>query len=179
MAYALVTGGVIQAVRYPGRWEIKLSDGARLSPPEDGWTPQLAALCGFVPIVEVARPADTPTHTHDRTVALLVGVPTEVWTQRAKTAGELAADTQQANRATIDAQFLAYIAGADTAIANMQAVIDSPQPSFVNLAQALTQMQALTTAVKQVATTEREHIKKTVALARYVSNNLDSLAGTT
>mgnify|MGYP000691666206 CR=1 FL=1 len=98
MSYALVTDGILTAVRNPGRTETKLSDGRPLSPPDTGWSDELAALCGFVPIVEVTRPADTSTKTTDRTVTLVAGVPTVVWVQRDKSADELASDVQGTSR---------------------------------------------------------------------------------
>jgi hypothetical protein len=64
---------------------------------------QLAAL-GILPVVEVERPADTDTHTIERSIELVVGVPTVVWTQRAWTVDELAARTAAANETTIRAE---------------------------------------------------------------------------
>jgi hypothetical protein len=61
---------------------------------------QLAAL-GILPVVDVERPADTDTHTFERSIELVAGVPTVVWTQRAWTADELAARTRQANAETL------------------------------------------------------------------------------
>jgi len=77
--------------RNPGRVETKLSDGARLSAPDGRWTDELAALCGFVRIVDTVRPADTDTHTHERTVEVIDGTPTVVWTERAWTEEEVQA----------------------------------------------------------------------------------------
>lgn len=54
--------------RHPGRLEAKLSDGYRIGPPDTGWTPELAATCGFVAVTPTTRPADTATHTTDRTI---------------------------------------------------------------------------------------------------------------
>lgn len=90
--------------RSPGRLETKLSDGAKLGPPETGWTDALAALCGFVQVAETSRPANTATDTFDRTVTLVGGVPTVVWVQRPWTADELTARTGETNSATIKAQ---------------------------------------------------------------------------
>jgi hypothetical protein len=90
--------------RSPRGLETKLSDGALLGAPDTGWTPELAALCGFVQIATVARPADTPTTTHTRSVALVAGTPTEVWTARPKTAAELLADAATATQTTIETQ---------------------------------------------------------------------------
>lgn len=75
--------------RSPGRLETKLSDGATLGPPETGWTAELAALCGFAPVVQTPRPEDTDDTTYDRSLAVVDGVPQVVWTARAKTADEI------------------------------------------------------------------------------------------
>jgi hypothetical protein len=64
---------------------------------------QLAAL-GILPVVDVDQPADTDTHTFERSIELVAGVPTVVWTQRAWTADELAARTAAANETTIRAE---------------------------------------------------------------------------
>lgn len=90
MSYALVDNGTIVAVRHPGRTEPKLSDGRPLGAPNGIWTDELAALCGFVPIVETDRPADTDTHTTDRTVEMVNGAPSVVWVSRPKTDDEKA-----------------------------------------------------------------------------------------
>jgi hypothetical protein len=103
--------------RSPGRLETKLSDGKQLGPPDTGWDDTLAALCGFVPIIDTARPADTASVTYDRSIGLPAGLPTVVWTQRPKTAGELAADTAQTVRADIESRVNAYLAAADTFLA--------------------------------------------------------------
>lgn len=109
MAYALVVGGTIQAVRNPGRVETIIGgvDAGRLlsAPPETGWTDALAARVGFLPITEVAKPADDSTHTYDSSVSLNAGVPTRTWTQRLKTQAELDADTETVNQADVRAKF--------------------------------------------------------------------------
>jgi hypothetical protein len=121
--------------RHPGRLETKLSDGAQLGPPDwIGWTPELAALCGFVTITHAARPDDTATDTHDRSVELVDGTPTVVWTSREWTLDELAARAAQANDATIRARV------ADALDANRSFLaVESPTN-----AQTLAQVKALT-----------------------------------
>lgn len=89
MNYALVLDGQIVDVRQPGRTETKIVDGRPLGAPEGRWTPELAALCGFVPIVESVRPGDTDTTTSDRSVLLVEGVPTSSWVVRSKTVEEM------------------------------------------------------------------------------------------
>jgi hypothetical protein len=44
--------------------------------------------CGWFEVVDAVRPADTDTHTHDRTVVLVNGTPTVQWVQREWTADE-------------------------------------------------------------------------------------------
>lgn len=69
----------------------RLSDGAWLCPPDGQWTTPQAESCGWHAVVDTPRPDDTPTTTHDRTIDLVGGVPTVVWTERALTAQEVAA----------------------------------------------------------------------------------------
>ena len=90
--------------RGPGRLETKLSDGRLLGPPETGWTVELAALCGFVVVAETAQPAETTTHTSDRSLTFPAGVPTVTWTTRPKTQAELDAVTANTTAATITTQ---------------------------------------------------------------------------
>lgn len=140
MAYALVINGTIQALRGPGRLETKLGDGAKLGPPDTGWTPELAALCGFLPVVETVKPAPSgPDRTHDRSVSLAAGVPTVTWTERAMTAQEIADRDAAAAEAASDL----------TARNQLRALLRSPPPA--NLAQAQTQVEGLKTAVRHLA----------------------------
>ena len=88
--------------RGPGRLETKLSDGASLGPPDTGWTPELAALCGFVVVVETVAPVATAAQVVESAVTLPGGVPTRTWSVRAKTPDEVDADTREANRSTIE-----------------------------------------------------------------------------
>ena len=45
--------------------------------------------CGWYEVTEVSKPADTDTTTHDRSIELVDGTPTVVWTERDKTEDEL------------------------------------------------------------------------------------------
>jgi hypothetical protein len=78
---------------------------------------QLAAI-GILPVVNVAQPADTATHTTERSVELVAGVPTVVWTQRAWTADELAARTAAANNTAMRAEV-------DQALADLRLITGS------------------------------------------------------
>lgn len=94
----------------------------------------LQQACGYFPVTDVPRPADTATDTFDRSVQLVNGTPTVVWTQRPMTADELANSTAQTNRTTIQQQ-------AKNALANNRTFLGIATP---NNAQALAQIQALT-----------------------------------
>ena len=91
MTYALVTADHVDAIGNLPTGARRLDTGAWVTPPAGGWTPDLAAACGWHEVTETPRPADTATHTHDRTLTLAGGVPTVTWVQREWTAGEVAA----------------------------------------------------------------------------------------
>lgn len=135
--------------RSPGRLETKLSDGKLLGPPDTGWTPTLAALCGFVPVVTTARPSDTASVTYDRSITLPGGIPTETWTQRPKTQAELDADTAATVRADIESRVTAYIGAADTFLA-----LGAPTN-----AQVLTQVQRNTRAIVGILRQARQALQ--------------------
>lgn len=80
---------------------------------------QLQEACGWFPVVDTPRPADTPTETTDRSIELVAGQPTVVWTPRLWTADELTARQQDANRTTIDTAIT-------NAITELQQIIDGP-----------------------------------------------------
>lgn len=97
MAYALVDNGQIESVggmptaarrQDTGEWVLALRDAPVSFQHATGW----------FEIVDTVRPDDTPTTTHDRTVELVAGTPTVVWTERDKTAAEIQAETDEADR---------------------------------------------------------------------------------
>lgn len=87
MAYARIIGDDVAEMPVPssarrldtGEWVLGLPDAPDA----------LKAACGFKPVTETPRPADTPTDTFDRTITLLAGTPTVAWAQRPKTEMEL------------------------------------------------------------------------------------------
>lgn len=132
--YAQVTDSTVTTVQ--GRLP---SSARRLDTQE--WVMGLAAApvelqhaCGWYAVVDVARPANTATDTYDRSITLQAGVPTVTWTARPKTAAELAADTQNANRATVQTQ-------AANALANNRTFVALASPTN---AQVVAQVKALT-----------------------------------
>ena len=55
--------------------------------------PAVLASRGILEILEVPKPDDTATTTHDKSIELVSGIPTEVWTERPMTAAEIEAAT--------------------------------------------------------------------------------------
>ena len=141
-------------VRHPGRLETKLSDGALLGPPDTGWTPELAALVGFVTVVETAAPAVTTSQVAESAVTLPDGIPTRTWTVRPKTPAELAADTATANGVTVRTR-------AELGLATNSTFLAVASPSN---AQTVAQVKALT---RQVS-----------GLIRLTLGKLDDITGT-
>lgn len=131
--YALVVANAIQSVGgLPAsarrldtqEWVMGLADA----------DPTFQQACGYYPVTDTARPSDTATDTFDRSVQLVAGVPTVVWTQRPMTAPELANVTANTNRTTIQTQ-------AATALANNRTYLALASPTN---AQTLAQVKALT-----------------------------------
>jgi hypothetical protein len=125
---------------------------------------QLAAI-GILPVVDVERPADTDTHTFERSVELVAGVPTEVWTPRAWTVDELAARTRAANAAALtDLQVL------QAKIAEIKSFLTDPDIDVaLNIANAtpLTTQQ-LNRALKSIIRQLRRSANLDVRAFRYV-----------
>lgn len=96
MSYALIVEGVI------------VSEGAY--PGDEALPAAEKQAAGYWEVVSAARPPDTASVTYTRALALVGGIPTESWVQRAKTAAELERDTQAANEATIRAAMVAAVA---------------------------------------------------------------------
>ncbi len=114
----------------------------------------LQRACGWYLVVEVARPADTPTHTYDRTLTLPAGIPTVTWVQRLKVQAEIDAATADTNNTTLRQQ-------AETAITNNIDYLAIVGPTN---AQVVAQVRALT-----------RHVD---GIIRLVIGKLDSTNGT-
>ena len=97
-----------------GQWVLGLRDA-----PVD-----IQQACGWFTVTDVARPADTDTTTNDRSLELVNGTPTVVWTSRAWTAEELTARQADTNRTTIDQAI-------SDALAELQTLIDAPAVATV------------------------------------------------
>jgi hypothetical protein len=68
------------------------------------WEAEIIAPHGWASIVETPRPPDTDTTTHDYSVELVDGAPTEVWTARPWTAEELSANESSENVSQMTAE---------------------------------------------------------------------------
>lgn len=77
--------------RAPRPGERRVDTGGWITPPGGVWSADDLAACGFAEIVATERPADTDTHTSDRSVRIEAGQPVETWTVRPWTEAELAA----------------------------------------------------------------------------------------
>lgn len=169
MMYAQVTDATITAIsgRLPSaarrldtrEWVMGLPD----APVE------LQQACGWFEVLDVARPADTDTHTHDQSVELIDGTPTMVWTQRAWTPDELAANTAAANEQTLRSDPQIQIDALETALAALTAIRQRTN-NEINANPAA----ALKDALQEVLTVTRRVIR----LARLQLGALDSTSGT-
>jgi len=113
MIYALVRNSRIEQVGPPRLW----FDGSRWWDfrPQD---PQTYAAAGWLPVTDVAKPANTATDTYDRSVILVDDIPTVTWTIRPWTAEELTSQTESVNDATISTNLQADLTA-------LQAIIDT------------------------------------------------------
>ena len=151
-AHIATDGTIGQVGRLPALW----FDGTRWhdwrGDPET-WATQPADF-GWLPVVEVPRPADTAETTSDPAPpALADGVPVQQWTIRPWTPDELAAQAAQAAR---EADRLAVRTILDTINANIdearaakaaaQAVLDSTAPT--NVAQVWVKVKDTARALK-------------------------------
>lgn len=104
MTYALVIDNAIQSLGALPRAARRLDTREWVLGLREYGTVEQQQACGYFAVVDTPRPADTADTTHERSVELLDGTPTVVWAARAKTPDELAAQTAEANRTTIEQQ---------------------------------------------------------------------------
>lgn len=164
--HALVINGIIEAVGTLPQSARRLDNdewvmGLTTAPTE------LVEACGWFPVVDTARPADTPTTTHDRSVELVNGAPTVTWTARDKTADELEVSTHADNRSAIDAAIT-------QALTRLQQLIDAPAVDAVpagtmTTAQLSTVARSMRDAVQQNRAGAQDVagiLRKTIRLVR-------------
>jgi hypothetical protein len=140
MSFAHITGSTIDTIRGSAPTEgVRQDTGQTVSGIQPTDIVTLAA-CGWRPVTDVAKPADTGTDTYDRSLQLLAGVPTVVWTQRPWTQAELDSRTADTNRTTIVEQ-------ATTALTDNATFIAIATPTT---AQNAAQIKALTRQVNKL-----------------------------
>lgn len=115
MTFALIVGNTVQALGRLPESARRLDDGSLVIGLADA-TRELREATGWFEVVDTTRPTDTAEATYDRSIALVSGVPTVVWTERAKTADELAGQQQQANRTTVQDRLRADLATIDAIV---------------------------------------------------------------
>lgn len=104
MTYALVIDNTIRSLGSLPRSARRLDNGAWVLGLREYGTVETQQACGYFAVVDTVKPADTATTTHERSVELLDGTPTVVWTERAKTPDELASETAKRNDSTVRQQ---------------------------------------------------------------------------
>jgi hypothetical protein len=115
MSYALVDDGTIEAEGALPQSARRLDTGQWVMGLRDAPV-ELQEATGWFEVTDVDKPADTATHTYDRSITLVAGVPTVTWTQRLKTAEEVAAATATTNQASIVTNLLADLVAIQAAI---------------------------------------------------------------
>ncbi len=175
MTYALVLSDTIHATGPLPRAARRLSDGVWVSPPDGIWAPELAAVCGWLPVTETTRPADTDATTHDYSVTLVAGVPTETWTPRPWTPDELAARAEGTREQTLTDTLRAGIAAAVRRRQQLDAAADALAVDLAALsALNLAAFKALGNRVVSLARATALGQRDTIALARLVARALDT-----
>lgn len=121
MIYAHVTNGVVDAVGVPPNLAY---DGTRWWDLRDRDITMLNAVKWYV-VAETTKPADTATITWDAAYTLNGTTVDQTWTQRNKTAAEITAATEAANRASIETALSDSLAALQLIIDDTNANINS------------------------------------------------------
>ncbi len=138
MLYGRVISGALDGpIRRPRiSGETKLSDGKLIKPGPNGWTAALLDVCGFVEAVE-DRPALGTDEVYDSFSDVLeAGVPTRRWTKRLKTAEELAAEADAADRE-------AKLTQVGTAVATLRTWAEDARATTVTTANTVVVLQTI------------------------------------
>ena len=97
---------------------------------------------GWLRVVPTPRPEDTTSTTWDKALALVDGLPTVTWSERAKTADELAEESDELRAALVDAT--ERRAARQAALGAVQRNVDYLALSPPTAAQVAAQVAALT-----------------------------------
>lgn len=155
MTYALVVGDTIQSLGPLPRSARRLDTGQWVMGLRDA-APEYQQACGYFEVVRVDRPADTATTTHDRSVTLVGGVPTETWTERAKTQAEIDAETSAANEAAIRQAVKDALGTLNLIITDMSDYLALANPNNAAIA---AQVKDNAQAIREVARNQRRLIR--------------------
>ena len=160
MSYALIINNEKITLGNPPTGARRLDTGAWVTPPKDGWTPDLLAACGWHEVTETPRPEPAEGGVWESTVELVDGLPVRVWTWRAWTAEELAA---QEAAAAYEAQRIlvkAIITDLRAEKARAQTVIDTANATINN---------SPAPYIKDTARAAKRIADAAIDLARYVA----------
>jgi hypothetical protein len=155
MTYALVVGDTIQSVGPLPHSARRLDSGKWVMGIRDAPT-ELQQACGYFAVVRVNRPADTATTTWERSVVLVAGVPTETWTERAKTRAELDAGAAETNQWVAITAIRNSMSNLDAVIADMDAYLALTSTTNAVVA---AQVKDLCQAVRAMARNQRRLIR--------------------
>ena len=146
---------------------------------------ELVEACGYFPVVDAPRPADTPTTTWTRTLSLLAGEPTVVWVERAKTQTEIDNATINVNDQTIRDLIQTAIDNNTTALSNIATARTNVTTNVVNanaanIGQANTQLDVLGNVVVQLIDQMERSLRQRTGLEKLLlgGTNLLDITGT-
>lgn len=88
--------------RRPGSGERRIDNDEWITPLGGVWSLELAALCGFVPIVRTPAPADTDVVFYTRSILVVDDVPTEEWTATNRSVDDIAVRVGENNRLALE-----------------------------------------------------------------------------
>ena len=148
MSYALVVDDEIVSVGLMPKAARNIDSGDWILPYNGIWSDSERTAAGYYKVSQTERPEDTATDTFDRSLEIVDGVPTVIWTQRPMTQDELdaaaakaAADAAQAAQ---DALMSDTEAQARTGFANNKDYLALPAPTGP---ESIAQVEALTRQV--------------------------------
>jgi hypothetical protein len=96
MSFAYVNGGSVHSIRNHLRFAAQRQDTGQWVMNLDLADSATREACGWYDLIDAARPADTATHTSDRSLVFTAGVASVVWVVRPWTADELTAQQKAA-----------------------------------------------------------------------------------
>ena len=123
MQYAKIENGTIAATGRPRGGDRRLDTGQWVTPYGNQWSADDLGACGWFEVVETARPDGHVL----RSVELLDGVPTVVWSEVVLSAEDVALAAEQATDQ----------AAKDAARAELEALASSDDPGLAALAAAV------------------------------------------